>query len=58
MTIKFWLEFAMQDAERRSLTALKPLLETLARATSSLRTADWNSDASDEGDDPRVPDGR
>jgi hypothetical protein len=40
----------MQDAERRGLPALKPLLETLARATSALRTADWNFDATGESD--------
>jgi hypothetical protein len=58
MTIKLWLEHAMQDAERRGLPALKPLLETLARATSSLRMAEWNSDATGEVDEPRVPDAR
>jgi hypothetical protein len=57
MTIKLWLENAMQDADRRALTALKPLLETLARATSSLRTAEWNGDATGEDDEPRVADG-
>ena len=45
MTIKAWLDAAVQDAERRGLPALKPLLETLARATTALRTADWNDDA-------------
>ena len=46
MTIKTWLDNAIQDAERRGLTSLRPLLETLARSTSALRTADWNEDAS------------
>jgi len=46
MTIKSWLEMAMQDADRRALPELKPLLEALARATSALRSADWNDDAS------------
>lgn len=45
MTIKTWLENAVQDAERRGLPELKPLLEALARAMSALRTADWNCDA-------------
>ena len=49
MTIKTWLEIATQDAERRGLPELKPLLEGLAKATSALRTAEWNADAS--GDD-------
>lgn len=51
MTIKNWLDNAVQDAERRGLSALKPLLETLARSTSALRTADWNGDATGERDD-------
>jgi hypothetical protein len=60
MTIKTWLEIATQDAERRGLPALKPLLETLARATATLRTADWNFDATGENDPPVPPpaDGR
>lgn len=45
MTIKVWLEHALQDADRRGLPALGPLLEALARATSALRKADWNADA-------------
>ena len=51
MTIKAWLDMAIQDAERRNLAALRPLLEALARATSALRSADWNFDAT--GDSPR-----
>jgi len=48
MTIKSWLEMAMHDADRRGLPELKPLLEALAKATSALRSADWNDDASGE----------
>lgn len=48
MTIKAWLDAAVQDAERRGIPALKPLLETLARATSALRMAEWNDDATGE----------
>ena len=48
VTIKIWLENALQDAERRNLPALRPLLETLARSTSALRSADWNSDPTGE----------
>jgi hypothetical protein len=48
MTIKVWLENAVQDAERRGLSALRAILETLAKSTSALRTADWNADASGE----------
>jgi hypothetical protein len=50
MTIKSWLDAATQDAERRGLVPLKSLLETLARSTAALRTADWNSDATGELD--------
>ena len=55
MTIKSWLETATQDAERRGLAGLKPLLEALARATSALRTADWNADATGALDAPVDP---
>jgi len=48
MTVKTWLDNAVQDAERRGLGALRPLLESLARSASALRTADWNDDASGE----------
>lgn len=50
MTIKQWLEQALQDADRRGLPALRPLLEALARATSALRNADWNADATGRPD--------
>jgi len=46
MTVSVWLEHAIQDAERRKLPELKPLLEALARSTSALRAADWNRDLS------------
>ena len=58
MTIKTWLEWAIHDAERRGLPELKPLLEALARATSALRTADWNADATGDAtldSDPGSP---
>ena len=59
MTIKLWLDNAIQDAERRGLPALRPLLETLARSTSALRTADWNDDAAEDRHDvPAAPDAR
>ena len=47
MTIDAWLKRAIEDAERRQLPALRALLETLARSTAALRSADWNADASD-----------
>jgi hypothetical protein len=58
MTIKSWLDASIQDAERRGLPALRPLLEALARATSALRTADWNADAELLDTPPSAPDAR
>ena len=58
MTVKVWLEHAINDAERRGLTGMRPLLEALARSTSALRTADWNFDASGEDDESNTPDAR
>jgi hypothetical protein len=43
-----WLRAAVEDAERRGLPDLKPLLEGLAQATVALRAADWN----DAGPEP------
>jgi hypothetical protein len=47
MTVQAWLESALQDADRRQLPGLRPILEALARSTSLLRTADWNREATD-----------
>jgi hypothetical protein len=58
VTIKVWLDSAVQDAERRGLPALRPLLESLAQAASALRTADWNADATGESHDRKGPNGR
>jgi hypothetical protein len=35
-----WLAAAIADAERRGLSELKPLLETMAGSTAALRAAD------------------
>lgn len=40
MDIRDWLTHVCADAEARGLPELKPLLETLARATQALREAD------------------
>ena len=58
MTVKTWLEIASQDAERRNLQGLRPLLESLARSTSALRSADWNADATGEPVRTPTPDAR
>jgi hypothetical protein len=39
MTVDEWLASALQDAQRRGLEGLKPLLESLARSTTNLRRA-------------------
>ena len=49
MTIDAWLSAAIADAERRGLPELKPILETLARATAALRAADFNDHADGGG---------
>jgi hypothetical protein len=46
MPLSDWLEAALASADRRGLPDLKPLLESLARATRVLRDADFNDDAS------------
>jgi hypothetical protein len=56
MTIKIWLDNAVRDAERRGLPALAAMLEALARATSALRTADWNPNASGSPNSTGIPD--
>lgn len=40
MTVDAWLKSACDDAERRGLPELKPLLDTLARSTLALREED------------------
>jgi hypothetical protein len=56
MTITTWLAMALDDADRRGLPALRPLLEALARSTAALRAADWNADAG--ANQPNPTDGR
>jgi len=40
MRVDDWLRNACEDADRRGLPELKPLLEALARSTANLRRAD------------------
>ncbi len=47
MTVSEWLSLTQADAVRRGLPALAPMLEGLAKATMTLRAADWN-EAADE----------
>ena len=59
MTIEAWLQAAIADAERRGVPELKPMLETLARATHALRAADFNDAATGAlgatSSEPRAP---
>jgi hypothetical protein len=52
-----WLRAAVEDAERRGLPELTPLIEGLAESTIALRKADWNDGVPVEpgpsGGDPR-----
>ncbi len=45
MSLDAWRQAPIADAERRGLPELKPLLESLARATQLLRAADFNDHA-------------
>lgn len=45
MTVDEWLSQAQADAKRRGLPALAPILEGLAKATTTLRAGDWNEAA-------------
>jgi hypothetical protein len=40
MTVEDWLRTASEDARRRGLAELVPMLETLARSMAALREAD------------------
>jgi hypothetical protein len=43
MTIDSWLKSAIEDAERRGLPELKPLLEGVAQVLRALRAAGFSS---------------
>jgi hypothetical protein len=45
-----WLASAIEDADRRGLPELKPLLEGLARSTAALREADAEVDEASDRD--------
>ena len=49
-TIEAWLQGAVADATRSSREAVRPVLEALAQACIAIRKADWNADASRDGD--------
>jgi hypothetical protein len=39
--VEAWLAAAVDDARRRGIPQLEPLLRSLARSTAALRAADW-----------------
>jgi hypothetical protein len=41
-----WLAAAVEDARRRGIPQLEPLLRSLARSTTALRAADWQDSVS------------
>ena len=59
MDIAAWLAHATADAEARGLPELKPLLDTLARATQALREADgqFQHPAAEHAEDDEKPAG-
>ena len=40
MTVDTWLKLALEDADRRGLPEIKPLLEGVAKAMRDIRAAD------------------
>jgi hypothetical protein len=54
MTVQTWLEWAVDDARRRSLDDAVPVLEALAKAAAALREAE-RTDIDAPGDTPSEP---
>jgi hypothetical protein len=52
-----WKAWAVADAERRGLHALKPLLEGLATATARLRATSWQPPPDQSPANPPAPAG-
>jgi hypothetical protein len=40
--LEAWLAAAVEDARRRGIPQLEPLLRSLAQSTAALRAADWH----------------
>ena len=55
MDVDAWVTSASDDARRRGLEGLPPLLDTLARSTRALRKADEVQRAQTEGAAPPQP---
>ncbi len=48
MNLHQWLRSSFEDADRRGLSSLKPLLEGFFKGTEELRAADWGDDLAAE----------
>ena len=55
MKIEDWLQAACADADKRGLSELRPLLESLARSTAALRRADTADTGNTEPDAQQDP---
>jgi hypothetical protein len=55
MTLDDWYDAASEDADRRGVPELKPLIDVLRQATRQLRDADWNDDARGPEADAAAP---
>jgi hypothetical protein len=58
VTLDAWLAAAIEDASRRGMPDLAPLLEALARSTAALRDADDARRQRAEPGQPPEPQGR
>jgi hypothetical protein len=58
MDIDAWLKAAVADARRRGLPELEPFLEALARATETLRAADFDTLPDELASHARPPESR
>jgi hypothetical protein len=44
MTVETWMKIVLDDADRRGLPEIKPLLEAIAKAMREVRAADPRAD--------------
>jgi len=51
MTPKMWYSYALQDASRRRIPELEPLITMLQQATIVLRQASWTMPPSEKATD-------
>jgi hypothetical protein len=56
MTLDEWYELVVNDADRRHLPDLRPVLKGLHGAAGALRAASWNDDARGPSSQSGAPD--